>query len=216
MNILLIDNRDSFTFNLAEACRSAGATVEVVRNSIGAQAALDRAKESNAAIMLSPGPGTPSDAGCCLPLIRLAQGRVPVIGICLGHQAIVEAAGGTVTRAAAPSHGKCSMLEHRRSGPFVGLPSPMRIGRYHSLCTPVETLPERFAIDAALDGMAMAIRDDRAGQLGLQFHPESILTPCGDRLLAAILEWAPALAGRWRGADAFPQSIGISRNEHAA
>ena len=216
MNILLIDNRDSFTFNLAEACRTAGATIEVVRNSVDAAEALNRAIEFGATIMLSPGPGAPVDAGCCLELIRLAEGRVPVIGICLGHQAMVEAAGGIVCRAHEPAHGKCSMLEHQDSGPFEGLPSPLRIGRYHSLCTPIVGLPDRVAIDAALDGMAMAIRDERAGQLGLQFHPESILTPCGDRLLAAILEWARALSGRWRGADALPQSIRVSRNEHAA
>lgn len=203
MNILLIDNRDSFTFNLAEACRAAGASVEVVRNSVDAAGALGRAIESDAAIMLSPGPGAPSDAGCCLELIRLAEGRVPVIGICLGHQAIVEAAGGVVSRAAAPSHGKCSMLEHRGSGPFQGLPSPMRIGRYHSLCTPVDAMPGRLVVDAKLDGMAMAIRDDDAGQLGLQFHPESILTPCGDRLLTATLDWARIVSGRWRTAAPF-------------
>lgn len=190
MNILLIDNRDSFTFNLAEACRVAGADVRVVRNSIDAQQAFDRAVGMRAAIMLSPGPGTPSEAGCCLDLIRLAEACVPVIGICLGHQAIVEAAGGRVTRADAPCHGKCSALEHGGTGPFSGLPSPMRVGRYHSLCTPLDGLPARFTVDAALDGMAMAIRDDEAAQIGLQFHPESILTPLGDRLIAAMLDWA--------------------------
>lgn len=201
MNILLIDNRDSFTFNLADACRVAGAEVEVVRNSIDAAEALSRATESDATIMLSPGPGEPSEAGCCLELIRLAEGLVPVIGICLGHQAIVEAAGGIVVQSAEPSHGKCSLLEHQGTGPFEGLASPLRIGRYHSLCTPVLGLPEHFAVDAVLDGMAMAIRDDRAVQLGLQFHPESILTPCGNKLLAAMLDWARtrlAAAERWR------------------
>ena len=190
MNVLLVDNRDSFTFNLAEACRAAGAGVRVVRNSIGALEALDRALAMRAAIMLSPGPGRPSEAGCCLELVRLAKGRLPVIGICLGHQAIVEAAGGEVTRASAPCHGKCSELEHGATGPFAGLPSPMRVGRYHSLCAPVDSLPARFTVDAALAGMAMAIRDDEAAQLGLQFHPESILTPLGDRLIGAVLDWA--------------------------
>ena len=171
MNILLIDNRDSFTFNLAEACRVAGAEVRVVRNSIDARQALDRALAMGAAIMLSPGPGRPSDAGCCLELVRLALSRVPVIGICLGHQAIVEAAGGRVVRADVPCHGKCSELEHGGTGPFAGLPSPMRVGRYHSLCTPLSGLPARFTVDAALDGMTMAVRDDRAAQIGLQFHP---------------------------------------------
>jgi anthranilate synthase component 2 len=190
MNILLIDNRDSFTFNLAEAFRAAGAEVAVVRNNIDPGEALKRARASNAAIVLSPGPGTPVEAGCCLSLIKLAEGTVPLIGICLGHQAIVEAAGGVVERGSAPCHGKCSILYHRQSGPFAGLPSPMRVGRYHSLCTPLVGLPKRFEVDAELDGMAMAVRDDDAAQLGLQFHPESILTPSGDRLIGAMLEWA--------------------------
>jgi anthranilate synthase component II len=207
MKILLIDNRDSFTFNLADACRVAGADVRVVRNSIGAADALDIARSTGGAIMLSPGPGAPRDAGCCLELARLAEGNVPVIGICLGHQAIVEAAGGAVKRAPTPCHGKSSTMTHAGTGPFAGLPSPIRIGRYHSLCTPVAGLPKRFAIDAELDGMAMAIRDDAAAQLGLQFHPESILTPLGDRLIAAILNWAQERRDdllplpRWRGCE---------------
>lgn len=190
MNILLIDNRDSFTFNLADAFRSAGAMVSVVRNDIAAKDALARAIDTGSVLLLSPGPGTPQDAGCCLTLIGLAKATVPLIGICLGHQAIVAEAGGPVERAAEPCHGKCSAITHEGTGPFAGLPSPFGIGRYHSLCTPVTGLPERFAVDAELDGMAMAIRDDAAGQLGLQFHPESILTPKGDRLVSAMLEWA--------------------------
>ncbi|WP_037499859.1 anthranilate synthase component II [Sphingomonas jaspsi] len=190
MNVLLIDNRDSFTFNLADAFRTAGATVNVVRNDIAAAAALERAIDHRAALLLSPGPGAPQDAGCCLDLIRLAKGLVPLVGICLGHQAIVAEAGGTVKRAAEPFHGKCSALDHQGSGPFEGLPNPLTIGRYHSLCTPVADLPPRLTVDAELEGMAMAIRDDDAGQLGLQFHPESILTPKGDRLVAAMLNWA--------------------------
>lgn len=190
MTILLIDNRDSFTFNLAEAFRIAGASVAVVRNDLCAHEALDRAIDSRAILLLSPGPGAPDEAGCCLDLIRLARGRVPLIGICLGHQAIVAEAGGRVARAAAPFHGKCSSLAHGGGGPFDGLPSPLTVGRYHSLCTPVADLPDRFVVDAELDGMAMAIRDEESGQLGLQFHPESILTPKGDRLVAAMLGWA--------------------------
>ena len=202
MNIVLIDNRDSFTFNLADAFQSAGANVRVLRNSTSAEQALASAQACEAAIVLSPGPGTPAEAGCCLPLIRLAEAKVPMIGICLGHQAIVQAAGGVVAPAAMPCHGKCSELFHHGTGPFAGLPAPIRVGRYHSLCTPVAPLPPRFTVDAMLDGMAMAIRDDATAQLGLQFHPESILTPCGDRLIAAMLDWAvqrrAALADRHR------------------
>lgn len=194
MNILLIDNRDSFTHNLADAFRQGGARVSVVRNTIVPAAALERAQDMAAAILLSPGPGRPADAGCCLALIEIAAGKVPVIGICLGHQAIVEARGGQVARAVVPCHGKVTYLEHDRQGVFTGLASPIAIGRYHSLCTPVADLPSGLGSDADLAGMAMAIRDDSAGQLGLQFHPESILTPQGDRLVSAMLDWASA----WR------------------
>ncbi len=189
MNLLLIDNRDSFTHNLADAFRQAGARVAVVRNSIAAADALARAEAEDAAILLSPGPGSPEEAGCCLELVRIAAGRVPLIGICLGHQAIVRARGGMVRRADAPCHGKVSRLRHRGTGPFVGLPDPLAIGRYHSLCTPVDALPAGLIVDAQLEDMAMAIRDEKAGQIGLQFHPESILTPQGDKLVAAIMAW---------------------------
>ena len=192
MRVLLIDNRDSFTFSLAEACRVAGAEVEVVRNTIAAEAALDRALRCGASLMLSPGPGGPRDAGCCMELVALAAGRVPLIGICLGHQAIVEVAGGAVVRAHEPCHGKSSAILHDGQGPFAGLPSPMRVGRYHSLCTPLGQVPARLRVHASLDGMAMAISDEEAGQVGLQFHPESILTPLGARLLAAVLGWVEA------------------------
>ena len=204
MNILLIDNRDSFTFNLAEACRVAGAEVEVVRNSIPAADALAYALRHDALIMLSPGPGGPRDAGCCMELIALAAGRVPLIGICLGHQAIVEHHSGRVVRAHEPCHGKSSAVDHDGGGPFTGLPSPMRVGRYHSLCTPLNDITERLSVHAVLDGMAMAVSNRDGGQFGLQFHPESILTPLGARLLAGLLVWAEerrrAFAGLTAGA----------------
>ncbi len=196
MNVLLIDNRDSFTFNLAEACRVAGAAVEVVRNSIPAADALAYAVRHQALIMLSPGPGGPREAGCCMELIALAAGRVPVIGICLGHQAIVDHHGGRVVRAHEPCHGKSSAVEHDGCGPFAGLPSPMRVGRYHSLCTPLNHIPDRLRVHAVLDGMAMAVSNRGAGQFGLQFHPESILTPLGARLIDGLLAWG---AERLRG-----------------
>ena len=188
MKILLVDNRDSFTFNLVDAMRAIGADVRVVRNSIAASDALEMA--DGGVILLSPGPGTPDDAGSCLDIIARAKGTVPVIGICLGHQAIVQEAGGVVTRATEAVHGKTSALAHGGRGTFDGLPDPLTIGRYHSLCTPTSDLPANFTIDAEIDGMAMAIRDEAAMQLGLQFHPESILTPLGHRLAAALAEWA--------------------------
>ena len=185
---------------LGDECSAAGvelwlgqaAEVEVMGNEISAVAALDHALSHGATVMLSPGQGGPRDAGCCLDLIALAAGRVPLIGVCLGHQAIVEAAGGSVVRAHEPCHGKSSEVEHDGTGPFAGLPSPMRVGRYHSLCTPLNDVPAALRVHAVLDGMAMAVSDRRAGQFGLQFHPESILTPTGDQLIAALLGWAEA------------------------
>jgi anthranilate synthase/aminodeoxychorismate synthase-like glutamine amidotransferase len=184
-SVLLIDNLDSFTFNLVESLARLGHEVHVRRSSIPAAAALAEAEALGAVIMISPGPGAPRDAGCCLELIALAKGRVPVIGVCLGHQAIVEEARGTVTRAPEPVHGKSLLLEHDGAGPFAGLASPVRVGRYHSLCT--RDLPARFKVHAELDGMAMAYSDPEALQLGLQFHPESILTTHGDAMLANAL-----------------------------
>lgn len=184
-NVLLIDNLDSFTFNLAESFERLGCAVTTVRNRISAPDAMGMARANRALIVLSPGPGDPDSAGCCLELIALAKGNVPVLGICLGHQAIVQQAGGSVQRADLPFHGKASLLEHDGEGPFAGMDGPVRIGRYHSLCT--RDLPPRFTVHASLDGMAMAFSDIGARQWGLQFHPESILTTEGDRMLANIL-----------------------------
>ena len=184
--ILLIDNLDSFTFNLVETFERLGSEVQVLRNRVGAAMALDIAAEKNALIVLSPGPGRPDGAGCCLELIRLAKGKAPLLGICLGHQAMVQEAGGLVERAPVPVHGKVSVLSHDGKGPMRGLANPLGIGRYHSLCT--RSLPKRFTVHAEIEGMAMAISDPQARQAGLQFHPESILTRSGDRILANILD----------------------------
>ena len=164
--------------------------MKVVRNTTSATAAMERARREDFIFLLSPGPGHPRDAGCCLDLIAEAKGRIPLIGICLGHQAIVLEAGGTVDRAPEIVHGKTSVLTHDGSGPFEGVPNPLAIGRYHSLCTPGP--PANFTVHGAIDGMAMAISDSAAKQVGLQFHPESILTPQGDRLLAGLLAWTAA------------------------
>ncbi|MBV8688390.1 MAG: aminodeoxychorismate/anthranilate synthase component II [Alphaproteobacteria bacterium] len=183
--ILLIDNLDSFTFNLVEAVQRLGSQVRVVRNTMPARAALAAAREAGASILISPGPGAPVQAGCCLELIALAKGQVPVAGICLGQQAIVLEAGGEVARAPEPVHGKASLLDHDGEGPFAGIRGPVHVGRYHSLCT--RNLPSRFRVHAEIDGMAMAISDPDALQVGLQFHPESILTPAGQRILANLV-----------------------------
>ena len=184
-NLLIVDNHDSFTFNIVEALERLGAQVRTVRNEISAQDAFEQAFRSDAIILLSPGPGRPEEAGCCLDLITLAKGKVPLFGVCLGHQALVLEAGGEVVRAPEAVHGMASLLDHDGEGPFAGVPSPIKIGRYHSLCTPAP--PARFHVHAAIDGMAMAISDREARQVGLQFHPESILTPVGQRILGNVV-----------------------------
>jgi anthranilate synthase/aminodeoxychorismate synthase-like glutamine amidotransferase len=184
-SVLLIDNLDSFTFNLVEAIECLGAKVRVMRNSIPAAEALGLAEQSGSLLLLSPGPGRPEDAGCCMELIALAKGRVPLLGVCLGHQAMVLEAGGEVCHAPEPVHGKASLMDHDGEGPFASISGPIQIGRYHSLCT--RNIPARFRIHAHIDGMAMAISDAEAMQTGLQFHPESILTPAGNTILRNIL-----------------------------
>jgi anthranilate synthase/aminodeoxychorismate synthase-like glutamine amidotransferase len=184
-NVLMVDNHDSFTFNIVEALERLGATVRTVRNEIAATDALDLALQSHALILISPGPGRPEDAGCCMDLIALAKGKAPLFGVCLGQQAIVLEAGGEVVRAPNAVHGKASVLDHDGTGPFEGVPNPLKIGRYHSLCTP--NPPARFRVHAAIGDMAMAISDAEAKQVGVQFHPESVLTPAGQRILANVL-----------------------------
>jgi anthranilate synthase/aminodeoxychorismate synthase-like glutamine amidotransferase len=184
-NVLMIDNHDSFTFNIVEALERLGASVRTVRNEIAPQDALDEAMKTDALILISPGPGRPEAAGCSLELISAAKGKVPLFGVCLGQQAMVLEAGGQVVRANRAVHGKASLLEHDGRGPFAGVPNPAKIGRYHSLGTP--NPPERFRIHAEIDGMAMAISDMEAKQVGVQFHPESVLTPAGQQILANVL-----------------------------
>src|SRR5690348_364702 len=185
-NVLMVDNHDSFTFNIVEAVERLGATVRTVRNEIAAADAFEQAREAHAIILVSPGPGRPEEAGCSMELIRLAKGKVPLFGVCLGHQAMVLEAGGEVVRAPEPVHGKASALDHDGTGMFQGVPNPIKIGRYHSLCTP--NPPARFHVHAAIDGMAMAISDAAARQVGVQFHPESVLTPVGLKILANVLD----------------------------
>ena len=184
-NVLMIDNHDSFTFNIVEALERLGVSVRTVRNEIAAADALDKAVASDAMILISPGPGRPEDAGCCVDLIGLAKGKVPLFGVCLGQQAMVLEGGGEVVRASQAVHGKASLLDHDGDGPFAGLPNPIKIGRYHSLATP--NPPARFRVHGTIDGMAMAISDREAKQVGVQFHPESVLSPTGQRMLANVL-----------------------------
>lgn len=178
--IVLLDNYDSFTYNLYQLLRQLGKNVEVIRNDrITPEQLLEMKPES---LVISPGPGTPRDAGICLPLIRRSFREIPILGICLGHQAIGEAFGARVTGAKVICHGKQDTIRHGGRGLFSGLPGTLEVGRYHSLV--VEDLPDCLETEAtAPDGSIMAIRHRQYPVYGLQFHPESILTNHGREIL---------------------------------
>lgn len=184
--LLLIDNYDSFTYNLVQAFLVLGADVRVYRNdAIGVDEALAL---SPTHLCISPGPGTPGDAGVSMDMIRAFAGRVPVLGVCLGHQSIVEVFGGKVVRAGRLMHGKTSMIEHDGLGVFAGLPRPCEVGRYHSLIAAPEMLPAELTVSArTAEGEVMGVRHRELQVEGVQFHPESILTPDGPRLLGNFL-----------------------------
>lgn len=188
-DILLLDNIDSFTYNLADQLRTNGHNVVIYRNHIPAQTLIDRlATMKNPVLMLSPGPGAPSEAGCMPELLTRLRGKLPIIGICLGHQAIVEAYGGYVGQAGEILHGKASSIEHDGQAMFAGLANPLPVARYHSLVG--SNVPAGLTINAHFNGMVMAVRHDTDRVCGFQFHPESILTTQGARLLEQTLAWA--------------------------
>jgi anthranilate synthase/aminodeoxychorismate synthase-like glutamine amidotransferase len=184
--LLLIDNYDSFTYNLVQAFEVLGAEVLVHRND--ALCLREALATEPTHLCISPGPGTPRESGISRELIRACSGRIPVLGVCLGHQAIVEVFGGAVTRAARPMHGKTSVVRHDGSGLFAGLPEACVVGRYHSLIAVTDALPDTLEVTASTeDGEIMAVRHRRHATEGVQVHPESILTPDGPRLLANFL-----------------------------
>ena len=184
--ILLIDNYDSFTFNLVHFLGDVGGRCEVVRNDkLTVEEALAREPE---AIVLSPGPCTPNEAGICLDLIAAAAGKIPILGVCLGHQAIGQAMGGHVVRAPLPMHGKLSKISHNGAAILEGVPSPFSATRYHSLIVARETLPATLIPTAwTEDGLIMAMRHRDLPIHGVQFHPESIASEHGHRILANFL-----------------------------
>jgi anthranilate synthase/aminodeoxychorismate synthase-like glutamine amidotransferase len=193
--ILLIDNYDSFTFNLYHFLGDLGVEIEVRRNdAITSQEALALRPD---AILLSPGPCTPNEAGICLPLIgAAAAARVPLMGVCLGHQAIGQAFGGTVIRAPEPIHGKVWDIHHRGTDLFTGLPNPFRATRYHSLVVRKEDLPPALEATAwTEDGLIMGLAHRDLPIWGVQFHPESIASQHGHDLLRNFLSLARAKAG---------------------
>jgi anthranilate synthase/aminodeoxychorismate synthase-like glutamine amidotransferase len=186
--VLLLDNRDSFVWNLAQALANLGALVEVLRSDRVRVADLEA--RAWAALVISPGPGRPEDAGISMAAIETFLGRVPILGVCLGHQAIGVAFGGRVERAP-PCHGKAWAIHHAGEGLFAGIESPTPAARYHSLAVLRSPWPESLIADAwTAEGDVMAVRHRRAPVFGLQFHPESFLTRDGTRLLANFLALA--------------------------
>jgi len=186
MNILLLDNYDSFTYNLFQYLAELGAHVEVRRND---QIEVDDIRDAAPnGIVISPGPGTPAEAGISLPLIRELGMDIPILGVCLGHQAIAVAYGGRVSRAPMPIHGKCSAIEHDGTGVFQGLPAPFAATRYHSLIVERASLPDNLEITAWTgDGLIMGVRHRTLPVEGIQFHPESYTTEHGKALLHNFL-----------------------------
>ncbi|HEY7994952.1 MAG: anthranilate synthase component II [Candidatus Eremiobacterales bacterium] len=181
--ILLVDNYDSFTYNLAQAIGMLGADVDVRR--ADAVYPAEMASSPPSALVVSPGPGTPERAGNSLALIRQLSGVVPILGVCLGHQAIGAAFGGRVVRAPVVVHGKTSRVAHDGAGLFAGIPSPFVATRYHSLVVDERTLPQVLQVTArSADGLLMAFRHETHPTYGVQFHPESVLTRHGPKLLA--------------------------------
>jgi anthranilate synthase/aminodeoxychorismate synthase-like glutamine amidotransferase len=189
MSILIIDNYDSFVFNLARHFERLGQATRVVRNTSIDLAAIQRQLPD--AIVLSPGPGAPQQAGQSLELVRLLHNRVPMLGVCLGHQTIAEALGGRIVSAGEPMHGRASPIFHDGRDVFAGLPCPFPAARYHSLAVEESTLPATLEVAArSADGTIMALRHRQYAVVGLQFHPESILTAVGYRVLAGFLRLA--------------------------
>ena len=198
--LLLVDNYDSFTFNLYQYLSELGAQVEVARND--ALSLRDVAAASPEAIILSPGPGEPDHAGICVDLVRAQAGRIPILGVCLGHQAIGRAFGGQVVRAPELRHGKTSLVYHDGRAIYAGVESPFEAVRYHSLVVARETLPAALKVTAQTsDGLVMGLRHREMEVEGVQFHPESILTAPGKQLLRNFLDGvrrsatAPAAVG---------------------
>jgi len=187
--LLVIDNYDSFVHNLARYFQRLGQETVVVRNDAIDPATIERLRPD--ALVLSPGPCTPTEAGCSLDVVRHFTTRLPILGVCLGHQTIAAALGGRIVRANQPMHGRSSTIMHDSRGIFAGLPSPLTIGRYHSLVVEQATLPAELDVTARTDdGTIMALAHRDYPVVGVQFHPESILTEHGFEMLAGFLRLA--------------------------
>ena len=187
-NILFLDNFDSFTYNLVDQFRVLGHQVKVYRNNCDLEQIVQTALNTpNTVLALSPGPGTPQEAGILLPLIQRLKNTIPILGICLGHQALIEAFGGKVVHAGEVLHGKVSKINHDGQAMFRDITNPMPVARYHSLMG--SELPDELIVNADYNGIVMAIRHRNLPICGFQFHPESILTVQGSKLLEQSVEW---------------------------
>jgi len=186
VRMLLVDNYDSFTYNLVQAFAAHGADVRVYRND---EITVDEALELEPThLVISPGPGRPEDAGVSLDMIAAFEQKVPILGVCLGHQCLVHHFGGNIVRAERLMHGKTSMAKHDGKSIYAGLPQPFEVGRYHSLCAEQDSLPDVLKLTAETDrGEIMGVRHKSLPLEGVQFHPESVLTPEGDRLMANFM-----------------------------
>ena len=185
--LLLIDNYDSFTYNLVQAFLVLGADVRVFRNDAIDIAAAQALQPSH--LCISPGPGTPYDAGISMDMIRAFAGKIPVLGVCLGHQSITEVFGGKVVRAGRLMHGKTSLVHHDQRSLFQDMPEPFEAGRYHSLIAQPQSLPDTLEVTARTDeGEIMGVRHKSLMVEGVQFHPESVLTPQGPILMGNFLK----------------------------
>lgn len=203
-NILFLDNIDSFTYNLVYQLRNSGHQVTVYRNTLSADVIIEKLSQmQNPILFLSPGPGSPSQAGCMPELLKRIKGTLPIIGICLGHQAIVELYGGMIVPAGDILHGKASLIEHDSQYMFTGLPNPLPVARYHSLKG--ENIPVELTINATFDDIVMAVRHDQDRVCGFQFHPESILTIHGVKLLDNTIEWALGMQAAYEKVQATRQ-----------
>ena len=196
--LLLIDNYDSFTYNLVQGFMVLGAEVIVHRNDM---LTVEQARAlAPTHLCISPGPGTPQQAGVSIAMIRAFAGQTPVFGVCLGHQAITEAFGGRVVRAPRLMHGKTSPIEHDGRGVFTGVPSPCEVGRYHSLIAARESLPAELVVTArTAEGEIMGLRHTQLNVEGVQFHPESVLTPQGPAMMKNFLATSGARAAAGNG-----------------
>lgn len=185
----MLDNLDSFTYNLVDEFKGLGYQPTIYRNTVSAEFIVKQMQQETdpVILVLSPGPGTPQNAGCLMALIKLCAGKYPILGICLGHQALVEHYGGKVDRANEIVHGKASLIEHNAQGPFSGLPSPLPVARYHSLVA--TQMPLDLEMIAHFQQLPMAITNRNDNVLGFQFHPESLLTSKGSVLIKQSFDY---------------------------